>query len=328
MASCSESQHRNAARMSATQAIWYLRTRSGERGPFTGAELREFQGAGKIGPGTAVRHRDEPTWRLARKVPGLFPEQDIDAITAMSLSGVTEAVGDAEAEVAVPTPVSTSVLADHRAPEAAAPVSGATDTGGPQEHGAGNEAPDDPEPSASRKLGAADDDDGLAFSGELESFEESVAPGDADEDWAELEAATAAVSDTAGHGSAASEPLGLALTPEAEAPASASTPVEPTTASYRSPFERAPVEDRRQSTSRPAGRGVSAAGTGTAGPWALGGLAGLVLVAALLVLAWQSRRLEGLQARLLAVQAEEAELLQQFTAEAEEPSMAEDDDGR
>ena len=55
------------------QQQWFVRVANGERGPFTGAQLKAFVAGGKLTPQMQIRRGDITEWFPARRVTGLFP---------------------------------------------------------------------------------------------------------------------------------------------------------------------------------------------------------------------------------------------------------------
>jgi hypothetical protein len=54
------------------QQQWFVRVANGERGPFTGAQLKAFATGGKLTPQMQVRRGNILKWFPAGKVTGLF----------------------------------------------------------------------------------------------------------------------------------------------------------------------------------------------------------------------------------------------------------------
>ena len=54
------------------QQQWFVRVANGERGPFTGAQLKAFATGGKLTPHMQIRRGDITEWFPAGKVTGLF----------------------------------------------------------------------------------------------------------------------------------------------------------------------------------------------------------------------------------------------------------------
>jgi len=51
---------------------WFVKTKNGEAGPFSAAQLRDFANQGKIKPNTPIRRGDMQQWVAAEKIKGLF----------------------------------------------------------------------------------------------------------------------------------------------------------------------------------------------------------------------------------------------------------------
>lgn len=58
---------------------WFIRVQAGERGPFTGRQIKEFAKAGKISTQTLIRRSDRRDWLRAGSVRGLFSESEVAA---------------------------------------------------------------------------------------------------------------------------------------------------------------------------------------------------------------------------------------------------------
>lgn len=58
---------------------WFIRVQAGERGPFSGRQLKEFAKAGKISTQTLIRRGDRREWLRAGAVRGLFPQAEVAA---------------------------------------------------------------------------------------------------------------------------------------------------------------------------------------------------------------------------------------------------------
>ena len=52
---------------------WFVRVKDGQRGPFSGAQIRSFAAEGKITPATPLRRGDWSNWIPAGGIQGLFP---------------------------------------------------------------------------------------------------------------------------------------------------------------------------------------------------------------------------------------------------------------
>lgn len=66
---------------------WFVRVQDGERGPFTGRQLKDFAKAGKISAQTLIRRGDQRDWVRAGSVRGLFPQAE--SVTETDRGGAT-----------------------------------------------------------------------------------------------------------------------------------------------------------------------------------------------------------------------------------------------
>lgn len=89
---------------------WFVRVKDGQRGPFSGAQIRSFAAAGKITPATPLRRGDRSHWNTAGSIQGLFKtaltapdEANLPRSDVSPTGGVQQAVHNAAAAVTVAT---------------------------------------------------------------------------------------------------------------------------------------------------------------------------------------------------------------------------------
>jgi GYF domain 2 len=71
------------------QQQWFVRVANGERGPFTGAQLKAFAAGGKLTPQMQIRRGDITEWFPAGKVTGLFTASGPSATNQRATSADT-----------------------------------------------------------------------------------------------------------------------------------------------------------------------------------------------------------------------------------------------